>query len=283
MAWAANEVGRQDVQGFSVGEYDADQNSDNEIDIDEFKDFAKEKYDLDENAATLIFSRENFEENGLFDEGGLNEEQFADVNENLAAFKDIAEKFDLKGMDKEVAIMLVGDKDGKMATENVQKLIDDKIIEVTDEGQMKFTEEGEKFNEYLHNEVNIFAKDIPEHYEDFKSGTGGWEANEVGAQDVEGMQDLAEGAAEVASESIAELNLQEKEGKPGTYTREGYDGEYTLRDDGSILYSGDDKFVPQTYKDGEWTAVEAQGGWEANEVGAQDVEDMQDNAEGAAA
>ncbi|HCK93738.1 MAG TPA: hypothetical protein DHW71_12145, partial [Gammaproteobacteria bacterium] len=107
--------------------------------------------------------------------------------------------------------------------------------------------------------------------------------NEVGAQDVEGMQDLAEGAAEVASESIAELNLQEKEGKPGTYTREGYDGEYTLRDDGSILYSGDDKFVPQTYKDGEWTAVEAQGGWEANEVGAQDVEDMQDNAEGAAA
>ncbi|MEC8011329.1 MAG: hypothetical protein VX185_11260 [Pseudomonadota bacterium] len=282
MAWAANEVGHQDVQGFSVGEFDADQNGDNSIDIDEFKDFAKEKYGLDENAATLIFSRENVEENGLFDEGALNEEQFADVNENLAAFKDISNEFELKGMDKDVAMMLTGDKDGKMTTENVQKLIDEGIIEVTDEGQMTFTEEGKAFGDYLFaDDSRLFDKHITEHLEDFKAleDEGGWAANEVGAQDVEGMQDLSEEAATVASESIAELNLQEKEDKPGTYTREGYDGEYTLQDDGSILYSGDDTFVPQSYKDGEWTAAEPKSKWAPSSVGGDDVEGMQENSE----
>jgi len=256
MAWAANEVGHQDVQGFSVGELDADQNGDNSIDIDEFKAFAKEQYNLDENAATLIFSRENIEENGLFDEGGLNEEQFANVNENLAAFKDIADEFELKGMDKEVAMMLTGDKDGKMTTENVQNLIDEGIIEITNEGKMTFTEEGEKFKEYLFSDdAGLFDKHITEHLEDFKAleNDGGWAANEVGAQDVQGMQELSEGAAEVARESIAELNLQENENKPGTFSREGYDGTYTLKDDGSILYSGDEAYPDQTYKNGEWT------------------------------
>ena len=231
MAWAANEVSHQDVQGLSVGGYDADKNGDDSIDIDEFKDFAKEKYGLDENAATLIFSRENMEENGLFDEGGLNEEQFADTNENLAAFKDISDEFELKGMDKEVAMMLVGDNDGKMSTENVQKLIDDKIIEVTDEGQMKFTEEGEKFNDYLHNDTDLFSKDIPEHYEDFKSGGNGDKS------------------------PVEELNLTNNEDLPGTFKREGYDGTYVSLGEERVFYSGDENgYDPQVFEDGEWRA-----------------------------
>ncbi|HBF09296.1 MAG TPA: hypothetical protein DDW29_13660 [Gammaproteobacteria bacterium] len=177
MNWSASPVNVNDVKDMqysseSAGSYisnNPDINGDG-VSLEEFTEYAKSEYNLDENTAELIFTRENMTENGKYDIGTLDEDQFVDVDDNLRAFKDTAEKYDLKGMDEDVAILLLGDKDGQTSPEEVEKLIDENYIEV-DDGQMKFTAKGNDFFEWLDvsNSDTINSKDISEHLDDYSN------------------------------------------------------------------------------------------------------------------
>ena len=168
MAWAANEVNQNDVKNMQSG---IEESAAVEMDLEEFQEFAQEKYDLPEDAATLIFSRKNTQENGEFDTGSLDADQVEAADGNLQAFDNIVDEHELTGMDKEAAIILTGDIDGKMTTENVGKLIDKGVLEVSEEGQMSLTEDkGQEFFDYLMGDGDtdvIGSKHIIDHLNDF--------------------------------------------------------------------------------------------------------------------
>ena len=174
MSWAANDVNANDVRDMqkwadSASGYinNPDKNGDG-VSLEEFTEYAKSEYNLDENTAELIFTRENMTENGENDTGALNEDQFVNVDDNLRTFKDTVEKYDLKGMDEDVAILLLGDKDGQTSSEEVERLLDENYIEI-DDGQMEFTAKGNHFFEWLDvsKSDTINSKDISEHLDDY--------------------------------------------------------------------------------------------------------------------
>ncbi|HBF09121.1 MAG TPA: hypothetical protein DHW71_08135 [Gammaproteobacteria bacterium] len=166
MAWAANEVNQNDI---TIQESDSEFST-GMMDLEQFQEHAKEKYDLPEDAATLIFTRKNTQENGEFDTGSLDEKEVFEADQNLQAFDEIVDEYELTGMDKEAAIILTGDIDGKMTTENVGKLIDEGILEVSEDGQMSLTEDkGQEFFDYLMDGDDsdlIGSKHIIEHLND---------------------------------------------------------------------------------------------------------------------
>jgi len=152
-------------------------------DLDHFTQFAQEKYGLSEGAAKLIFSRTNSSENGpnSFDKGSLSEEQFGEALENAKAFTETKQKLGVDNIDQTSAILLTGDQDGRMASDNVDSLIEKGYLrkETGEDGKqwLKTTEKGEKFASYLIDNGDLIgSKDIPDHLNDYENGVIGDEA-----------------------------------------------------------------------------------------------------------
>ena len=170
MMWATQDVDLND-HTISNPESTTDDSS-NEIDLQSFQEQAFDKYELPEEAATLIFTRKNTQENGEYEKGTLDEPQLEEADENLAALDTIVDELEITSMDKDAALILIGDIDGKMTTENVEKLIDQGILKV-DDGHLRLTEKnGQNFFNYLMKGDQsdlIGSKHITQHLDDFNA------------------------------------------------------------------------------------------------------------------